>query len=84
MGLLYYECEKCKGCIGIMGSLVGFVKCENCKHKITNCKNRVFHKKHFKCPKCGLHVSFDSNGKATARCIKCDKVCEEITAEVLA
>ena len=82
MGMLYYECEKCKGCIAIQGQLVGFVKCENCKHEITHCKNRMFAKKHFKCLGCNLHVSFDSNGKATAMCVKCDIPIPELKMKI--
>ena len=36
MGMLYEECKKCKGCIGIFGHYVGFIYCNDCKTKMND------------------------------------------------
>lgn len=73
MGMLYKECSKCKGCIGIMGQYVGFIKCENCDNWIQGDKDPIFKRHKVQCPKCAFKVSFQSMDEhEDCRCIKCD------------
>lgn len=74
MGMLYYECKKCKGCIAIMGNFVGFVLCENCKRWIQEDKDPMFKKHNVQCYDCKFKVSYQSMDEAPdARCVKCDR-----------
>lgn len=73
MGMSYKECSKCKGCIGIMGQYVGFIKCEDCKNWIQEDTDSMFKRHRVQCPKCGFTVSFQSMDEhEDCRCIKCD------------
>jgi len=75
MGMLYYDCKKCKGCIAIFGNSVGFIKCEDCKKWIHNDKGHKFQKHITRCPQCSFTVSFESMdkvGETETRCVKCD------------
>jgi len=77
MGMLYEECKKCKGCIGIFGQFVGSVKCEICKKWIQEDTDPMFAKHKVKCSNCNFTVSFQSMGSIETRCIKCRTKMEE-------
>ena len=80
MGMLYKECSKCKGCIGIMGQYVGFIKCDSCNNWIQEDKDPMFKKHIVRCPTCSFIVSFQCMGEIYTRCIKCDCKMESIHA----
>lgn len=72
MGMLYYECKKCKRVIGIYGQFIGFIKCESCNSWIQNNKEPKFQKYKVKCSNCNFEVSFQAMGTVYTRCVKCD------------
>lgn len=74
MGMLYYECKKCGGCVGLMGQCIGDVKCETCNLFIE--KNipdgeHMFERHNLLCKTCKFNVSFEAMGKPkNVICIK--------------
>lgn len=78
MGMLYYQCTKCSGSVGIQGQFIGFLKCLICNKVISWDVDHKFQRRQYECEKCGFKIYFESMNCSNVSCMKCNEIMKEL------